>query len=142
MKKIFLLFAVVPFFCAFDFHQFPDLSNESPMFTVYDLEKNIYWEIFDTDKNDVADAALGYEPNEATPIFMMNQAGMDIVWEVDVNGVSIRYYWMDLDGDGLPFSGDSYNYAEILYDSKGDGLNGNEEDSPMQTEIQTKKISI
>ena len=42
---------------------------------------------------------------------------------------------MDLDGDGLPFSGDSYNYAEILYDSKGDGLNGNEEDSPMQIEI-------
>ena len=138
MKKILLLFAIVPFLCAFDYQQFPDLTNRAPADTVYDKEKNIFWQLFDIDENNSADVALGFKPNHAIPVFMMSSVGMEIIWRVDIDGVSASYYWMDLDGDSLPFSDDDYDNAEILHDPKGDGLNGNEE-SPFKS---ANKISL
>ena len=138
MKKLLLLIAIVPFLCAFDYQRFPDLSYVSPVITIYDLEKNIFWEIYDTNKDALGDVALGYEPIEANPVYVVTPVGLELIWEVDIEGISASYYWMDLDGDGLPFKGAYYNYAEILYDPKGDGLNGNEESQSLQTE----KVSI
>ena len=139
MKKLFLLIAMVPFLCGFDYQRFPDLSYVSPVITVYDLERNIFWEIYDTDKDDIGDVALGYEPIDASPVMVVTPIGTELVWEVDIEGVSASYYWMDLDGNGLPFSGGNYNYAEILHDPMGDGLNGNEENHSI---ISTEKVSI
>ena len=122
-----MLFAIIPFICGFDYQQFPDLTGKAPADTVYDKKKNIFWQLFDTDKDDSADVALGYKPNHATPVYMMTGLGQEIIWQIDIDGVPVSYYWMDLNGDSLPFNGDEYNYAEILHDPKGDGLNGNEE---------------
>ncbi len=141
MKKLLLLFAIVPFLCAFDYHQFPDLTDKAPADTIYDKEKNIFWQLFDIDENNSADVSLGFKPNHAIPVFMMSSAGMEIIWRVDIDGVSASYYWMDLDGDGLPFRGDYYDYDEILYDPKGDGLNGNEDNQFIQTD-KTEKLLI
>ena len=73
------------------------------------------------------DVALGYNPKDATPAFMMTVLGMMVIWQVDILDVPVTYYWMDLNGDGVPFDEDHFTYDEILYDPKGDGLNGNEE---------------
>lgn len=141
LKKLLLLLIIVPCLCAFDYQRFPDLTNKYPVITVYDLEKNIFWQIFDIDENGVGDVAIGFEPNDATPVFLLTPIGMELVWEVDIEGVSASYYWMDLDGDGLPFKGNTYNYKEILYDPKGDGLNGNEENQFTEAE-NTEKLMI
>ena len=136
MKKVLLLFAMVPFLCAFNYQMFPDLTDKDPANSAYWDEKNIYWQIFDIDGDDLADVALGYQPNYAVPLVIMTPIGMQIVWQVDIDGVSITYYWIDLDSNGLPFAADDYDWAEILHDPEGDGLNGNEE-VPFKVEKET-----
>ena len=127
MKKLLILLAIVPFMCAFSYESFTELTNKEPNHTAYHEQNDIYWQIFDLDEDGNPDAAMGYKPNGAVPVFMMTPVGMMLMWQVDIDGVSATYYWKDLDGNGLPFQDEGYDTAEILHDPNGDGLNGNEE---------------
>jgi hypothetical protein len=113
-------------FCSLAYKKFPDLKEKAPSHTAYWHEKDIFWEIYDLDGNEVPDVATGYKPTLAVPSFVMTVHGMAVIWQVDIEGVAATYYWTDLDGDGIPFGEDVKSRAEILHDPKEDGFNGNE----------------
>lgn len=114
----------------FNYKSFPDVSNMTTNSEVYCPTYNIFWTAYDIDGDEISDIATGQVPRSAIKRIIMTKMGPQLVFQIDVMGVPITYYWKDMDKNNTPHidaeESSNYNNAEILFDPKGDGLNGNE----------------
>ena len=110
---------------SFDYRLFPKLDDKHVVYGQYWVQENIAWKIYAFDNRHRAEVAVGYIPKRATPV--INRRTGETDWDVDINDCPVKFYWMDLNGDGYPYKGDVLDVTEILYDPEADGLNGNEE---------------
>lgn len=114
---------------AFDYKKFPNIPDDAGFVKIYMKNKNTVWKVYDLDMDNKFDVAVGMIPKSAEPLMMMTPMGPIVKYIVDIEGIPVTYYWMDENGDGLPFLNDGseeYDPNEVVYDLNGDGLNGNE----------------
>lgn len=108
---------------AFDCKVFPDLIGEHPAVTVSHEQYNLCWQVYDLDDDRKADCALGYLGLETEKSMVITPYGPTLYEWADTEGIIADYYWLDIDGNGNPFTDEGvYNLEEVIKDKNKNGL--------------------